>query len=134
MIYVGGIVGRVREVHTYTSVVDLISSPGVRVAACVEGDTRPISYQGGVNPTLAPARGTIEYVPVDIFITPAAPRRLVTSGLGGVFPANLTIGYITRVEPSTDGLFKTGDVQLEPALSSLTEVTVLVPQGPAAGK
>ena len=134
VIYVGGIVGRVREVHTYTSVGDLISSPGVRVAACVEGDTRPISYQGGVNPTLAPARGTIEYVPVDIFITPAAPRRLVTSGLGGVFPANLTIGYITRVEPSTDGLFKTGDVQLEPALSSLTEVTVLVPQGPAAGK
>ena len=134
VIYVGGVVGRVREVHTYTSVVDLISSPGVRIAACIEGDTRPISYQGGVNPTLAPARGAVEYVPVDIFVTPAAPRRLVTSGLGGVFPANLTIGYITRVEPSTDGLFKSGDVQLEPALSALTEVTVLVPQGPTAGK
>ena len=134
VIYVGGVVGRVREVHAYTSVVDLISSPGVRIAACIEGDMRPISYQGGVNPTLAPARGTVEYVPGDIFVTPAAPRRLVTSGLGGVFPANLTIGYITGVEPSTDGLFKTGDVQLEPALSALTEVTVLVPQGPAAGK
>ena len=134
VIYVGGVVGRVREVHTYTSVVDLISSPGVRIAACIESDTRPISYQGGVNPTLAPARGVVEYVPVDIFVTPAAPRRLVTSGLGGVFPANLTIGYITRVEPSTDGLFKSGDVQLEPALSALTEVTVLVPQGPTSGK
>jgi len=132
VIYVGGVVGRVREVHAYTSVVDLISSPGVRIAASLEGDTRPISYQGGLNPTLAPARGTVEYVPVDIFVTPAAPRRLVTSGLGGVFPANLTIGYITRVEPSTDGLFKSGDVQLEPALSALTEVTVLIPQGPAA--
>jgi rod shape-determining protein MreC len=128
VIYAGGVVGRVTEVHAYTSVVELISSPGVRIAASLEGDTRPISYQGGINPTLAPARGEVEYVPVDIFVTPAAPRRLVTSGLGGMFPGGLTIGRLTSVEPSSDGLFKSGEVQLDPALSALTEVTVLVPE------
>ncbi|MFA6287530.1 MAG: rod shape-determining protein MreC [Opitutaceae bacterium] len=128
VIYAGGVVGRIREVHAYTSVVELISSPGVRIAACLEGDTRPISFQGGINPSLAPARGEVEYVPVDVFVTPAAPRRLVTSGLGGVFPGGLTIGTLVNVEPSTDGLFKSGGVQLDAALSALSEVTVLVPE------
>ena len=131
VVYAGGIVGRVREVHAYTAVVDLISSPGLRLSAVIEGDTRPVSYQGGDNPTLGPARGVAEYVPADVFATPAAPKRLVTSGLGGVFPANLVIGTITGVEVSADGLFKTGEVRLDPLLASLAEVTVLVPSTPA---
>lgn len=134
VIYAGGVVGRVREVHAYTAVVELISSPGVRIAAAAEGDTRPISYQGGVNPTYGPATGLIEYVPLDVFVTPDTPRRLVTSGLGGVFPPNFTVGYITRVEPSSDGLFKTGEVRLDPGLSALNEVTVLVPESPAPAR
>jgi rod shape-determining protein MreC len=132
VIYAGGVVGRIREVYAYTAVVELISSPGVRIAAAAEGDTRPVSYQGGLNPTNAPASGTVEYVPLDVFVTPASPRRLVTSGLGGVFPPNLTIGYLTSVEPSTDGLFKSGEVRLDRSLSDLTEVTVLVPDSPAS--
>jgi rod shape-determining protein MreC len=128
VIYAGGVVGRVSEVHAYTAVVELVSSPGVRIAATVEGDTRPISYQGGVNPSYGPAVGAVEYVPLDIFVTPAAPRRLVTSGLGGVFPPNLTIGYLIKVEPSSDGLFKSGEVRLDRTLSALNEVTVLVPE------
>lgn len=133
VIYAGGVVGRVTEVHAYTSVVELIGSPGVRIAATTEGDTRPISYQGAVNPTYGPAFGTVEYVPLDIFVTATNPQRLVTSGLGGVFPPNLTIGYMTRVEPSSDGLFKSGEVRLDAALSSLSEVTVLVPEAKDAG-
>lgn len=131
VIYSGGVVGRIREVYAYTSVVELVSSPGVRIAAAAEGDTRPVSYQGGVNPTYGPAFATVEYVPLDVFVTPATPRRLVTSGLGGVFPPNLTIGYLTRVEPSTDGLFKSGEVKLDQGLSDLSEVTVLVPDATA---
>ena len=127
VVYGGGVVGRVREVHAYTAVVDLVSSPRMRLAASVEGDSRPVSYQGGVNPPLAPARGMVEFVPPDVFASPTTPKRLVTSGLGGVFPEGLTIGYITRLEASTDGLFKSGDVSLDPRLSELSEVTVLVP-------
>ena len=127
VVFSGGVVGRVTEVHAYTAVVELISSPGVRLAAVVEGDDRPMSFQGGINPTFGTAQGIIEFVPLDIFASPDNTKRLVTSGLGGVFPAGLTLGQVVRVEPSTDGLFKTGEVRLDPRLGELTEVTVLVP-------
>lgn len=127
VVFSGGVVGRVTAVYAYTSTVDLISSPTIRLAAVVEGDDRPMSYQGGINPTFGPARGVIEFVPIDIFASSATPKRLVTSGLGGVFPAGLTLGRVVKLEPSTDGLFKTGEVELDPMLSELIEVTVLVP-------
>lgn len=130
VVFTGGVVGRVTEVYAYTAVVDLISNPGVRLAAAIEGDTRPISYQGGENPTFGPAKGTIEFVPPDIYASTTMPKRLVTSGHGGVFPPGLTLGTVTKVEPSPDGLFKNGEVQLDPNLSDLTEVTVLVPLNP----
>ena len=127
VVFSGGVVGRVVEVYAYSAVVELLSSPNVRLAAFIEGDNRPISYQGGINPAFGPARGAVEFVPLDIYASPNLPRRLITSGLGGVFPPGLTLGTVTKVDASTDGLFKSGEVQLDPNLSSLTEVTVLVP-------
>ncbi|EIP99838.1 cell shape-determining protein [Opitutaceae bacterium TAV1] len=127
VIYSGGVAGRVTEVHAYTSVVELLSSPGVRIAAVFEGDTHPVSYQGGTHLPLAPPGGVLEFVPLDIFATPANPRRLLTAGIGGVFPPGLVIGEVTTVEPGTDGLFKTGRVTLDPRLARLDEVAVLVP-------
>jgi rod shape-determining protein MreC len=129
-IFVGGLVGRVTEVHTHTSVVELISSPGVRLAAVFEGDDRPVSVQGGINPPLRPAEALLEFVPLDVFATPTAPRRLVTSGLGGVYPPGLAVGEVFELDASTDGLFKTGRAQLDPRLSRLTELTLLVPLNP----
>jgi rod shape-determining protein MreC len=132
VIFSGGVVGRIAEVHAYTSVVELISNPTLRLAAVIDGDSdsRPISYQGAGSRAFSPPRGVIEYVPLGIYASPTATKTLVTSGLGGVFPAGLTIGQVTKVEPSTDGLFQTGEVQLDPRLSGLNEVTVLVPLNP----
>ncbi len=129
VIFSGGVVGRVTEVHAATSVVELISSPNVRLAGVVEGDVlgRPISFQGGVNPTFAPPTGIVEFVPLDVIASPTSTKRLVTSGLGGVFPPGLTLGTITVARIASDGLFKTGEVKLDERLGSLTEVTVLVP-------
>ncbi len=127
VVFSGGVVGRVTEVHASTAVVELISSASVRLAGVVEGDSRPISFQGGLNPTLAPPMGIVELMPLDIFASALAPKRLVTSGFGGVFPPGLTLGTIVRSELGSDGLFKSGDVKLDERLGSLTEVTVMVP-------
>ncbi|MDO8543901.1 MAG: rod shape-determining protein MreC [Opitutaceae bacterium] len=132
VVFTGGVVGRVSEVHLTTSVVDLISNPGVRLAGVIEGDPlgRPISFQGGVNPTFAPPTGIVEFVPLDIIATPQSPKRLVTSGLGGVFPPGLSLGTITKAELGSDGLFKSGEIKLDERLGSVSEVTVLVPLTP----
>lgn len=130
VVFSGGVVGRIVEVHAYTSVVDLITSPTFRVAASAEGDNRPVSYQGGINETFSPPRGTVEFVPLDISANLSQPKRLMTSGLGGMFPPGLTLGTITLLEPSTDGLFKSGEVKLDQRLNSLTEVTILIPLNP----
>ena len=130
VVFAGGVVGRITEVHRYTAVVDLITSPTFRLAASVSGDSRPVSYQGGLNDSFKSPRGTVDFVPLDIYASRIATKRLVTSGLGGVFPPGLTIGDITNLEPSADGLFKSGDIQLDERLGSLTEVTVLVPLNP----
>lgn len=127
VVFTGGVVGRVTEVHATTAVVELISSPNVRLAGVVEGDTRALSFQGGINPTFAPPTGVAEFVPLDVIATPNSPKRLVTSGFGGVFPPGLTLGIIVRAEMGSDGLFKSGEVKLDERLGSLTEVTVLVP-------
>ncbi len=127
VIFVGGVVGRVAEVHATTSIVDLISSPNVRLAASFEGDDRPVSFQGGANPPLSRPHAVVEFAPLDIFATAAAPKSLVTSGLGGVFPRGLRLGTVVQLEPSPDGLFKTGRVNLDPRLNEITAVTVLVP-------
>jgi rod shape-determining protein MreC len=134
VVFTGGVVGRVTEVYAMTAVVELITSPNVRLAGVVEGDSlgRPMSFQGGVNPTFGPPKGVVEFVPLDINAGPGGngSKRLVTSGLGGVFPPGLTLGVITHLDPSPDGLFKTGEVKLDERLGSLTEVTVLVPLNP----
>jgi rod shape-determining protein MreC len=130
VVFSGGAVGRVAEVHATTAVIELITSPNFRLAAIVEGDTRPISFQGGVNPTFGSPRAVVDYVPLDVNTAASAPRRLVTSGLGGVFPAGLHLGEIIRLERAGDGLFQTGEVKLDGRLAALTEVTVLVPVQP----
>ena len=105
--------GRVSEGGATTSVIELISSPTVRLAGVVEGDSRPISFQGGVNPTFAPPTGVVEFVPLDIIASENAPKRLVTSGFGGVFPPGLTLGSITRASIGSHGLFQSGEVKLD---------------------
>jgi rod shape-determining protein MreC len=89
-----------------------------------------VSFQGGINTPCTAPQGAVEFVPLDIFATSSAPRRLITSGLGGVFPRGLALGNVVQLEPSTDGLFKTGRVVLDPRLNELSEVTVLVPLAP----
>lgn len=132
VIFVGGVVGRVSEVGLYTSVVDLISSPGVRLSAVIETDAvrNLVSFQGRSSAAFSNATGTLEFVPRNFGLVPGEPARVVTSGLGGVFPPGLSLGVIKRLEAGSDGLFQSAEVSLDSRLSTVTEVTVLVPLAP----
>lgn len=54
-----------------------------------------------------------------------AGDEVVTSGLGGVFPENVTIGYIERVYTDPSGLYQQADVITRADLSSLRYVFVM---------
>lgn len=127
VVYAGGVVGRVKKVYAYTAVVELITSRSFRVAAKLESDARPVTYQGSVSLPLQGPSGEILNVQPDIVVPPSEPRRIVTSSLGGVFPEGLTIGWTDQLSPSTDGLLQRGSVRLDERLIRLREVSVLVP-------
>ena len=48
----------------------------------------------------------------------------MTSGIGGVYPPGLAVGDVYQLEPSTDGLFKTGRARLDPRLVECRVVEV----------
>ncbi|MBC2594080.1 rod shape-determining protein MreC [Ruficoccus amylovorans] len=127
VIYKGGVVGRVREVHAYTAVVELISSSGFRMAANVAGEDRPVTYQGLLNPPFSNPMGEVLNVPASVKVSPSQPLRLVSSRLGGIFPEGLTIGQVVELTPGSDGFFQQGRVQLNPDLGALREVAIIVP-------
>jgi len=108
VVFAGGVVGRVREVHAYTARVELISSRTFRMAARFLGDTRPVRYEGSRIPALANPKGSVRDVPSDLFATPEDPLILVSSRLGGVFPDGLRIGEVRYLETDASGLFQRG--------------------------
>lgn len=127
VVFVGGVVGRVREVYAYTSVVDIISNSHLRLAVVIEGDNRPMSYRGGGSASFAKPLGVAEFIPVDVQISDTENLpALVTSGMGGVYPAGLRVGEIRRLRQGAGGMFYDGEVTLDPRLASLTEVAVMI--------
>jgi rod shape-determining protein MreC len=125
VVFSGGVVGKVRKVYLTTTVIDLITSPNIRMAAVFEGDKRPVLYQGMISGPFTGPKGSVQNVPTDIQINRDNPRRLVTSGLGGVFPAGLTIGWVHNLNASSDGLFQSGEVILSKDLNALREIAIL---------
>ncbi len=128
VVFAGGVAGRVEEVHTYTAVVELITSPTFRMAAHFEGDNRPVTFQGGLSSVLTAPHGTVRNAPLDLTPSTDRPLRLVSSRLGGIFPDGLTIGLVRELKTGQDGLFQAGEVALDQRLLELREVAILIPE------
>lgn len=113
----GGIIGRVIECGSESSKVLLISDPQSSVSAV---DTR--IGEEGLLQGHGSALVTLEYIDQSADIQPG--DQIVTSGLGGVFPAGLSVGRVTKVMTSQSG-FKRADVRPTVSLGSIREVLVL---------
>ncbi|MGB0257130.1 MAG: rod shape-determining protein MreC [Coraliomargarita sp.] len=131
VIFSGGVVGRVVEVNAFTSRVDLITSPNFRIAAQFEKDQRPVIYQGVPQSSFGAPLGSVRDAPQDLVANSHDPLKLVTTHLGGTFPAGLTIGTVSWLEPDSSGIFQAGDVVLDQRLLNLREVTILIPLNPS---
>lgn len=119
-----GLVGRVGSVHLTHSEVLLVGDPNCRVAALVS-ETRD---NGIVQPSSSPLDTSIvdlAYLAKGSTIKPG--NRVVTSGIGGVFPKNLLVGEIVDTRTVGYGLYTEARVRLAVNYSQLEEVWVLLP-------
>lgn len=127
------VVGRVAAVHVDTSEVELVTSPGFRCSAYLEGDSgnRPVLVSGEPDLPFTAPSARVTYIPIDF--TPAAgqPTRLVTTGLGGLYPQGLRLGTLTgELEETPAGAYRIGTLRPGRELLNLREVSVLVPTQP----
>jgi len=90
-----GLVGRVTAITPHTAEVTFITDPSVQVSCLIEGARGVLS--GGTNERLA-----LKHLRHGEDIPPRA--RVVTSGLGGVFPKGIEVGFWENGEviPSVD--------------------------------
>lgn len=117
-----GLVGRISAVWSGHAQVVLIGDPSCRVSALVENqahDVGVITAAGTLDNTLA----ELTYLSGTAILKPG--QAVVTSGLGGVFPKGIPIGYILDSRPEDFGLYMEARVKLGANLGTLEQVWVL---------
>lgn len=119
-----GLVGRVASVSLTRSQVLLLGDPGCRVSALVENDTRDMGIVGAAGP-LDTTLAEMGYLSRNANLKPG--QKVVTSGLGGVFPRGIPIGQIVDSHPVEYGLSTAARVRLAVNFGGLEEVWVLFP-------
>jgi rod shape-determining protein MreC len=113
----GGLAGRVVSAGNSSSRVLLINDINARVPVLLEGSRQRGLVEGDNTPELR-----LTSLPPDV--VPTLGERLVTSGVGGIFPAGIPVGIVSRVEG--------GLVRVEPLadLGRLELVQILDPGTP----
>lgn len=85
-----GVVGRVADVHPATALAALLTDPDSRVAAQVER-----SRESGLLAGRGAGRCELIYLDIDADVKDG--DRILTAGLGGVFPKGLLLGVVDAV-------------------------------------
>jgi rod shape-determining protein MreC len=114
-----GLVGRITEVTSHTSKVLLITDSESSVAGKIQGSRAEGIVRGSVDGAL-----TMDYVERDLAIDPKLV--VVTSGYGGIYPADIPIGIVSSVGEETINIYKEIEVQAFVDFRVLEEVMVLV--------
>ncbi|MBD3333835.1 rod shape-determining protein MreC [candidate division GN15 bacterium] len=118
-----GLVGRVVHVMPGYAEIQYLTDPANRVAARVI----PGREMGIVK--FLPGSGLIlDNFPVDGSIKPG--DRVVSSGLGGVYPAGLTVGEVVTVIRPAEEPFCEVDLKASVNFNTVEEVFLLKPEGP----
>ena len=114
-----GLVGRISEVGNSTSNVILITDSQSSVGGRVQR-SRDIGIVQGV-----PSEGSLAMVDIPRNADIRRGDVIMTSGIGGVFPAGIPVGRITSVEGENYGLFRKCSLKTEVDFGKLEEVMVI---------
>jgi len=119
-----GLVGRTSVVSLMRSQVVLIGDPSCKVGARVQNETHDTGVIGLGGP-LDTSLVELGYLSRNAALKPG--QKVVTSGLGEIFPAGIPIGKIVDSRPVEFGLYTEARVKLDANLGALEEVWVLMP-------
>ena len=120
----GSLAGRISSVSLTRSQVVLIGDPNCKVAARVENETRDSGVIGPARP-LDSEFVEMGYLPKTSTVRPG--QKVKTSGDGGIFPKDISIGQVMDVHSADSGLATAARVKLGADLRGLEEVWVLFP-------
>lgn len=121
-----GLAGRIAEVGEFQSRVILIGDPNCHVSALVpESGVNTGIIEGGGAGGLDGSWADLVYLPNDSNLKTG--MRVVTSGMGGVFPKGIPVGRIVELRSVGHGLYLEAKVKLGIDLNKLSEVFVLAP-------
>ena len=113
-----GLVGKISEVDEKSSLVRLFTSSGFSMGGMV----RESGEEGIVR---ARGSGRLVLEGLNLRTSVKAGDRVVSSGLGGVFPAGIPIGIIRSVELDPRGVHRVAPIVPEVELNRVREVIVL---------
>lgn len=119
----GFLVGRVSSVSLTRSQIVLIGDSNCRVSARVENEARDQGVLLNSSSSSDNSLVALGYLPRGSILKPN--QNVVTSGNGGIFPPDVTIGKIVDFEPVGYGLQTEARVKLSANLGALEEVWVL---------
>jgi rod shape-determining protein MreC len=99
-----GLVGKVQHASQFTSTVQLLSAldQNSRISAYVQGKENVFGLIEGYDEKRREL--LLKEIPFDAKVK--KKQKVLTSGLGGIFPKGLPIGEVTKVEPDQYGLTK----------------------------
>lgn len=114
-----GLVGRVVDVTPFTARVQLITDPESAVGALIQR-SRVIGVAAGSQ------GGAIQIKYLPLMADVAVGDRIITSGMGGIFPKGIPVGKVVRSSRPTNGtLFQLIEAQPHADFSRLEDVMVL---------
>ena len=114
-----GLVGQVVQVTPNTAKVLLVTD----VSSSVDSLIQSSRAKGVVNGSRA-GQLTMTFIPQGVKVQPG--DRIVTSGLGGVFPEGLFVGTITEVHQNDVDLYQEAKVQPAVDFGRIEEVMVII--------
>ena len=99
-----GLVGRVAQVTAEGARVQLVTDPTMHINVRVQPSRSEAVLTGTLTGDIR-----LEQIPQDEEVTPG--NLILTSGLGGNYPANIIVGQITSVRSEENALFQSASVQ-----------------------
>ena len=110
-----GLVGRVLEVGRYSSKILLITDPNSKVGVMIQRNRH-----GGILTGRPDGRCKMVYIALDSDVAPG--DKVITAGFGTIFPKDILVGEVTRVDKEPGRLYKTAIIKTAEDLSKLEEV------------